>query len=169
MTRECGSCSLCCKVMGIGELGKAPGRWCDHFVRGVGCGAYGSRPGECRTFGCEWLLFEGWGPEWKPEKSRFVMITEEAGKRLKLVIDPAFPDVWRKEPYYSRLKHISKEAVNGRRVMIVIGARHIVIFPDADHDLGALPDKAQIISGLLETPMGLISFARYEAAVAADT
>lgn len=158
-TRQCGSCSLCCKVMGIEELGKPPGSWCGHFKPGLGCGIYARRPGECATFACEWLLFEGWGPEWKPEKSRFVLITEEDGVRLKVIVDPATPNAWRKEPYYSRFKMMSRQAVDGRRLLIVIGNRYIVVFPDADHDLGELPHTAKIISGMLETPMGLVSYA----------
>lgn len=160
MTRECGSCSLCCKVMGIADLDKPPGVWCGHFARGAGCGIYQDRPTECRTFACEWLKFDGWDAAWKPDKARFVMFTQDGGRRLKVVVDPVFPDAWRREPYYSRFKRMSQTAVDGRRVFITIGQRHIIVFPDQDHDLGLVPETAQIVSGINETPTGLRSYAR---------
>src|SRR5258708_27094970 len=35
--RECGSCTLCCKVYNIPEIGKAAGKWCKHCTPGKGC------------------------------------------------------------------------------------------------------------------------------------
>ncbi len=34
MDRECGTCTLCCKVMGIHALDKPRGVWCDHAMPG---------------------------------------------------------------------------------------------------------------------------------------
>jgi hypothetical protein len=40
MTRSCGSCTLCCKLMPVllddGE-DKPAGEWCKHCTKGVGC------------------------------------------------------------------------------------------------------------------------------------
>lgn len=158
--RSCGSCSLCCKLLGIASIDKPAGRWCGHFKRGAGCGVYAGRPHECIAFNCEWLAHDVWGAEWKPDKARFVMMTENDGKRLRVIVDPDFPEAWRREPYYSNLKHISKAAADGVRVFVVIGPRHIIIFPDRDHDLGPIAEDARIESGMRQTPAGLASYAR---------
>jgi hypothetical protein len=60
--RACGSCTLCCKVIAVADFDKLPGVWCPHCVRGKGCGIYETRPTDCRTFFCEWMLDKGLGP-----------------------------------------------------------------------------------------------------------
>lgn len=55
--RECGTCTMCCKTMGIYELDKRPGSWCPHAAPGSaqGCKVYDKRPETCRSFSCAWL------------------------------------------------------------------------------------------------------------------
>ena len=57
--RTCGSCTACCKVLGVEELGKLEGQQCPHVCAG-GCSIYKKRPESCREFECLWLqgLFE---------------------------------------------------------------------------------------------------------------
>lgn len=52
--RECGSCTACCTVVGVPELGKGTYEACAHLCE-AGCGIYEGRPGSCRTFACQWL------------------------------------------------------------------------------------------------------------------
>ena len=52
--RECGSCTACCTVMGVPEIGKGTYEACRHLCE-AGCGIYADRPGSCRTFSCQWL------------------------------------------------------------------------------------------------------------------
>jgi hypothetical protein len=54
--RSCGGCTMCCKVLGITELQKPVGKWCKHCEIGYGCRIYETRPAECRTFHCAWLV-----------------------------------------------------------------------------------------------------------------
>ena len=69
--RACDTCTLCCKVIAVEDFAKPPGVWCRHCVRGKGCGIYETRPTDCRTFFCEWMLTPSLGPEWKPERAKF--------------------------------------------------------------------------------------------------
>lgn len=141
--RACGTCSLCCKVIAVVSLGKAPGVWCSHCVRNNGCGIYDTRPADCRTFYCHWMVEQGLGPEWKPERSKFALVTSKSG--ITAFVDPGFPGAWRASPYYETLKRWAAEgsrAVDGVRVVAVrVGARAIVILPDRDVDMGTVgPD-----------------------------
>src|SRR6267142_2123611 len=79
--RACGSCMMCCKVPHIEEFAKPAGVWCKHAVPGKGCGIYESRPGSCRAFYCMWMQDASFGPEWKPEKSKFVTRMERSAIR----------------------------------------------------------------------------------------
>lgn len=56
--RSCGSCSLCCTVLRVDELGKLGGSRCVHQRvddPNGGCGIHASRPSICRGYRCLWL------------------------------------------------------------------------------------------------------------------
>jgi hypothetical protein len=42
--RECGSCSMCCKVYNIAEISKPAGKWCSHCKPGKGCVIHDAPP-----------------------------------------------------------------------------------------------------------------------------
>ena len=140
--RACGTCSLCCKVVGVEELKKPIGAWCPHCVRGNGCAIYDARPPSCRKFHCQWLLAEGLGPEWKPERAKFALLKSDGGHHLTAFVDPGFPSAWRRSPYYENLKQWATDGVRNladlHLVDVMIGRRCIVILPDRDVDLGIL-------------------------------
>ena len=54
--KECGTCTMCCKVMGIKAIAKPPGVWCKECIPGKGCGIYETRPEACRTFYCAYRV-----------------------------------------------------------------------------------------------------------------
>jgi hypothetical protein len=138
--RECGTCTLCCKVIAVTDFGKLPGVWCQHCKRGVGCGIYEIRPTDCRTFFCEWMLEKTLGAEWKPERAKFALVTGEGG-HLSAFVDPGFPGAWRNAPYFETFKRWSLEGARAtptRIVTIRIGSRVIVVLPDREIDVGQI-------------------------------
>ena len=144
--RACGTCSLCCKVVGVEELNKPIGAWCPHCKRANGCTIYERRPQSCRTFMCQWLLAEGLGPEWKPDLAKFALLKSDNGRHLTAFVDPGTPGAWRRSPYYETLKQWAKLGLPAtglvRLVDVMIGERCIVILPDRDVDMGMLkPDE----------------------------
>jgi hypothetical protein len=145
--KSCGDCGLCCKLLGITALDKAPGSWCGHFERGGGCGVYADRPAECATFQCLWTDSESLDERWRPDRSKLILFTQKDGKRLNVVVDPAYPMAWRQEPYYSRLKAMSERAYDGYELLVCVGDRRIVVFPDQEADLGLVDPTHKIVSG----------------------
>jgi hypothetical protein len=140
--KSCGSCSLCCKVVGVDELAKPIGVWCRHCNRQSGCAIYETRPASCRMFICQWMRAEDLGPEWKPDRAKFALLKSAGGRHLTVFADPGNPFAWRRSPYYENLKHW---AVHGARntadlhlVDVMIGQRCIVILPDREVDIGHL-------------------------------
>lgn len=99
--RECGECTMCCKVLDVdhtvgtpewreaaakrhGEplpddmmemFSKPGGQWCQHADRSVGCTVYPKRPLVCRLFKCLWLMDIG-HEEHRPDRSK-VILTQE--------------------------------------------------------------------------------------------
>jgi hypothetical protein len=137
--RSCGTCALCCKLVGIAELNKPMGQWCPHCLKRGGCGIYPSRPEECRTFNCGWLTNAEIGEEWLPTRSKMVLhhVTDAGVNKLVVHVDPGSPLAWKNEPYYSQLKRWARnfEAQNGL-VNLYIGKRVIVLLPQKEVDLG---------------------------------
>jgi hypothetical protein len=116
------------------------GQWCPHCVSHSSCGIYETRPGECRTFDCNWLINAAIGEEWKPIRSRMVLHHVNDGGFSKLVVhvDPGSPQAWRKEPYYSQLKRWARNLADQRGLLnLYIGKRVIVVLPNKDVDLGS--------------------------------
>jgi len=107
--RECGKCSMCCKVLRIDEIAKPAGKWCDHCKIGQGCTIYESRPHVCRTFACAWLMSEKVPDEWYPLKSHMVLSYVANGNitTITCTVDENHPDAWRSEPFYSHLKNMA--------------------------------------------------------------
>lgn len=137
--RDCGACALCCKLLEIREIGKPQAQWCPHCVNHARCGIYERRPGECRTFNCEWLLKPEIGDEWRPTRSKMVLFFLRDGDLDKLVVhvDPGAPLAWRNEPYYSQLKRWAENlAEHNGTVNIYARNRVTIVLPDDDIDLG---------------------------------
>jgi hypothetical protein len=142
--KSCGDCTLCCKVMAIEELAKPASAWCPHCKPGRGCLVYASRPAECQTFNCLWLIDDRFDARWKPNKSRLVLSASEDG--IEIRCDPGFPDAWRKEPYRSE---IHKWAVSGEArdvtVLVITGEKMILVTPDREFDLGIVRSDERIV------------------------
>lgn len=137
--RQCGACTLCCKVMGIVALDKPRGRWCPHCKPGRGCTTYETRPGECRTFACLWLTQPFIDDSWRPDRSKLVLYAEHGGAQLIVQVDPGTPQAWRKDPFYGQIKAWADAAAAARQqVLVVVGELCTLILPDREVALGKL-------------------------------
>ena len=87
--RECGSCSLCCKLERINEFDKPARCWCEHaFIAGSGCAIFGKpeRPQVCNTFSCLWR--DGKVPEeMRPDQIGAYAV--DKGTHVKVAADTA--------------------------------------------------------------------------------
>ena len=151
--RQCGDCSLCCKVLGIPELEKPKDSWCPNFAPGIGCSIYKNRPPSCRDFNCRWLTDTTMGPEWKPSLCKMV-INSRPGLFV-VHVDPAATRPWSAEPYIPVLKRLSAQGLTrGVVVMVIERRRTIVILPDREVDLGLIGPDARIAMERVKTPQG---------------
>jgi hypothetical protein len=134
--RACGACSLCCKLLPIAALGKPHDQWCTYCRPGNGgCTIYESRPQTCRSFACNWLADPTIGEHWYPLKSKMVVqITgghdDKYDVFIDVLVDRGAPDVWRTEPYYSELRHMS--AASRTLVRVFYGSRTWIVLPDQE-------------------------------------
>jgi hypothetical protein len=87
--RECGACSLCCKVMDVEDpatgFHKPNNVWCRHCTK-PGCGVYETRPDECRRWACQWLIDPTLGDVWFPKKCGIARRNDERPRRGGAVV-----------------------------------------------------------------------------------
>jgi len=142
--RECGECTLCCKVTEVEALAKPADSWCPHCKPRRGCLIYANRPAECRAFSCLWLINDLLDQHWKPSKSRLVLTTSEDG--IEVRCDPDFPNAWRREPYRSEIHQwaVAGEA-HDLTVIVIIGERLILIASGREFDLGIVQPDERIV------------------------
>lgn len=144
--RSCGSCNLCCKVMGIDELRKPMGVWCGHARPGHGCTIYGQHPASCKAFQCMWLVDLGVPDEVRPDRSKIVFDADSDGGRIIARCDPGHPHAWRREPVYSQLKQWAAAGwEEGRQIVAMAGRRLWVITPTTEIDVGEIDPRAPFL------------------------
>jgi hypothetical protein len=118
--RDCGDCTLCCKVIHVETLKKPAGEWCKHCALGRtsgGCTIFGQpdRPYECGKFQCMWTRHYDWPDSMKPSKSR--MVFERVDNRIILATcDTQMPDAWKSNVQTKRF--IKKLVLGGNAVVI---------------------------------------------------
>lgn len=152
--RSCGTCTLCCKTLGVPEINKPADRWCQHIAQGKGCKIYADRPSQCRTFECLWLLDPALGPEWKPERSKFV-ISKFDDRRLIAVCDPSAPLAWKAPAYYPQFKRWAENAAaREQQVVVLCGRKATVVLPGSDVELTDVAPGDDIITHKIQGPQG---------------
>ena len=113
LKRSCGTCNQCCKTMSVPGT-KPDHAWCPHARPGNGCAIYASRPQPCRDFLCNWLIDPKIPDYWFPAKSKIVINTRIHDDKMivNFVVDPAYPNRWREEPWFSDIKKIAKAGLS---------------------------------------------------------
>lgn len=107
--RQCGQCSLCCKLLPVKSLHKGAGERCRHQRAFKGCAVYaklGAVSPECKLWVCRWLIGDA-GSTSRPDRAGYVIdtmpdyVTITGPDSLEYVpvvqiwIDPARPDAHR--------------------------------------------------------------------------
>lgn len=106
--RQCGSCTLCCRLLPTKEINKPANTRCEHQRHGKGCAIYTKRPFSCRVWSCRWLLNDDTADLSRPDRSHYVIdvipdyvtAVQEDGTRqdvpvLQIWVDPKYPDAHR--------------------------------------------------------------------------
>src|SRR4051812_22220103 len=76
--KECGDCTLCCDLVGVGEIDKPPFTVCRFLSSPLtpgkhGCTIYKERPRGCRQWSCLWLTSPDWPDELRPDRCGVVV------------------------------------------------------------------------------------------------
>lgn len=127
----CGTCTLCCKVMGIEEIAKPKDKWCPHCETSKGCAVYESRPEACREWSCLWLRTQDEpDPEHRmpsnlrPDRTRVVLDTNDVDPDVLLAhVDATYPLAWRQGDMGALIRRAQEHTV----VIVLVGSRRIML------------------------------------------
>lgn len=109
--RRCGECTLCCKLIPVGEFNKPANKAC-HFQRSFkGCAVHGkgAQPFTCKVWSCGWLTNNFADDLARPDRSHYVIdpspefveqVENATGNRrridvVQIWVDPKYPDAHR--------------------------------------------------------------------------
>ena len=118
---RCGDCTMCCKLMGVPEIRKPAGTWCQHCNIGKGCKIYDERPENCRIFECGWLQSQSreprevMPPELRPDRCKVVIAPSTNPNYILAQVDPGSRDAWQRPAIWRVLENA---ALNGLRVVV---------------------------------------------------
>lgn len=158
MTRHCGNCTLCCKLLPVRELGKAAGHRCAHQRMGKGCVIYKSRPMSCVLWDCVWL--SGDADLRRPDFSHYVVdpapdyvtaLPEDGGDKITIPVvqvwvDPKFPDAHRDPALRAYLERRARE--DGFAAIIRYSSeRGFVLFPPSMTGRGWIENEGTSVGG----------------------
>jgi hypothetical protein len=137
--RECGSCSMCCKVYNIPEINKPAGKWCTHCKPGKGCAIHDALPTQCDEFNCLWRTETTMSAVWKPDQARMVVTISPVNGYINVQVDSGAPGAWRKQPYYGQLHQWARNNLQkGIYVIVFVNEIATLIMPDQDVPLGPM-------------------------------
>lgn len=89
------------------------------------------RPEGCIRFNCDWRKNARLGDEWRPDRCGFLLTRTSETSPYEILVEPAKPDAWRKEPYFSGLRRVAAiVAEQGFPVIVAAGVRRWVLLPD---------------------------------------
>jgi hypothetical protein len=123
MNRTCGSCTLCCKLVPVEQLGKRAGERC-RYQSHKGCRIYatlGTISPECRLWSCQWLVDPETLGLGRPDRSHYVVdiMPDFIGAHdpdtgrvedvqvMQVWVDPDYPEAWRDPALLRYIEHVA--------------------------------------------------------------
>lgn len=150
MSRRCGECTLCCRLLPVPEFDKLAGVRCAHQRSHKGCAVYGHHPLSCRVWSCSWLSDDDAGDLSRPDRAHYVIdcmpdfieIDAHDGHPAQKVpviqiwIDPKYPDAHRDPALRAYIERRSIREGGMAALVRYDNERAIVLFPPSVTDEG---------------------------------
>jgi len=108
--KDCGECSLCCKLIAVPGLAEA-GEWCPYCEPGRkegGCTIHDSRPPFCKGYHCFWRA-ESWPDKYRPDKCKVIFEALPGVFTILISVDPARPDAWKEKEILEVIEKLRKK------------------------------------------------------------
>ena len=126
--KDCGPCSLCCKLLGVPGL-SAPGDLCPHCnveASNGCCTIHDNRPQICLGYNCFWRA-ESW-PDWlRPDRCNLIFEALPGVETVLVSVEPSIPDAWKNGRVLKVIKFLRSK---GRPVVLKTQNDSMMFIPD---------------------------------------
>lgn len=141
--RPCGSCTLCCTVMPVSEIGKKAHERCKHLGSAAKrCKVYATRPRSCEVWWCMWSVNHDMPASLRPDYSRVVvdleperLVKRDADTGLDenipaIVVwtDPKYPDAYQAPDFLKALEGMCNK-IGGPALIRIDSNNGFVLYP----------------------------------------
>jgi hypothetical protein len=93
----------------------------------------------CREFLCLWRSDDAVPDEWKPERSKIVLVVNKGDGNIFAHVDPGAPHAWRKAPFHDQLRHKARDLLaEDRYLILVVGTVASLILPEETIPIGKI-------------------------------
>lgn len=138
MNQGCGSCSLCCTLLGVPDIGKAPRMRCWHTTVHGGCAVHGQKASDpklmaCEQFECVWLASQkrpdAMPRSMRPDQSHVVLGPQDKSDPtlLYIQVDPGNPQAWKQGEMGEYIQQILDR---GAKVEIIVDEERLELGRD---------------------------------------
>lgn len=130
---DCGSCSLCCRLLAVPDIHKPAQVLCEWASIHGGCARQGEKGTDasltaCAQFECVWLKSQPdvgrWPRHLRPDICHVIFGPSETvgeTRRLFVQVDPDHPTAWRAEAVREAL---NETLARGYEIEIIVNERH---------------------------------------------
>lgn len=148
--RQCGDCTLCCKLVPVRSIEKPRDTWCQHCDSKRGCKIYDDRPNDCRVWSCLWLIDGNAHEKVFPRKKHcvFDVMTDlvsmggQDRQVFQLWVDPAYPLAYRDPDIRREIDRLGR--MYGLPTIVRLRYRGILVVPPSLTRAGFLEKEAQL-------------------------
>lgn len=123
--RQCGGCTLCCKLMPVKEIDKKSNTRCPHQRQHHGCAIYKDRPMSCKLWNCSWLINKDMADQQRPDRAHVVISpgletfwfrNNDTGEQIpvsaiEIWVDPKYPDAYKDKRILAFLERRGKDGI----------------------------------------------------------
>jgi hypothetical protein len=114
--RQCGNCTLCCKLVPVRSIEKPRDTWCSHCDPSRGCKIYDDRPLDCKLWSCLWLIDGDAAERLQPKRYHcvfdvmidFIGVNGVDNPVAQLWVDPAYPLAYRDPAVHAEIERLGR-------------------------------------------------------------
>ena len=139
--KDCGECTLCCKLVDIEATQSIGGQWCKYCHNG--CTIHETKPIECLTTDCFWRA-EGWPNDLRPDRCDIIFLSLPNSEIIHAVSDnPLFVITKRIGRVIKKLVSVGRPVIVGNQILTPDGITRDDVINDVKRILN---DRSSILN-----------------------
>jgi len=107
-TRQCGDCTLCCKMLYVSVYESPIGEYCKHCIPDNSCSIHEERHTLCRTFDCLWIKQTQIPESYRPDRCHVLFELPSHSLVYWAHVDDDYPDAYKTDEVQKIIRKINE-------------------------------------------------------------